>query len=56
MLSASIRHEGLFQVCGRQPLGELRSATAGWRISNGREFMKDFDWLDDLKIRFPVTV
>ena len=55
MLSASIRHEGSSKFAADNRWANFLSATAGWRISN-EEFMKDFDWLDDLKIRFGYGV
>lgn len=55
MLSASIRHEGSSKFAADNRWANFWSATAGWRISN-EEFMKDFDWLDDLKIRFGYGV
>ena len=51
MLSASIRHEGSskFAADNRWAL------SGGWRVS-GEEFMKEFDWVNDLKIRFGYGV
>ena len=50
-----IRHEGSSKFAADNRWANFWSATAGWRISN-EEFMKDFDWLDDLKIRFGYGV
>lgn len=55
MLSASIRHEGSSKFAADHRWANFWSATAGWRISN-EEFMKDFTWLDDLKVRFGYGV
>lgn len=55
MLSASLRHEGSSKFAADNRWANFWSATAGWRISN-EEFMKDFTWLDDLKIRFGYGV
>ncbi len=55
MLSASIRHEGSSKFAADNRWANFWSASAGWRISN-EEFMKDFEWLDDLKVRFGYGV
>ncbi len=55
MASASIRHEGSSKFASDNRWANFWSVTAGWRISN-EEFMKDVDWLDDLKIRFGYGV
>ena len=55
MASAAIRHEGSSKFASDNRWANFWSATAGWRISN-EEFMKDFDWLDDLKFRFGYGV
>ena len=55
MASAAIRHEGSSKFAADNRWANFWSVTAGWRISN-EEFMKDFDWLDDLKIRFGYGV
>lgn len=55
LASASIRHEGSSKFAADNRWANFWSVTAGWRISN-EEFMKDVDWLDDLKIRFGYGV
>lgn len=53
---ASIRREGSSKFGENNKWGSFPSVSAGWTISN-EEFMKDFTWLDNLKIRagFGVT-
>lgn len=55
LASASIRHEGSSKFASDNRWANFWSVTAGWRISN-EEFMKEIDWLDDLKIRFGYGV
>ena len=55
MASAAIRHEGSSKFASDNRWANFWSVTAGWRISN-EEFMKKFEWLDDLKIRFGYGV
>ena len=55
MLSATIRHEGSSKFAADNRWGNFWAISAGWRIS-GEEFMKDFTWLSDLKLRFGYGV
>ena len=55
MLSATLRHEGSSKFAADNRWGNFWSVSGGWRIS-AEEFMKDFDWLSDLKVRFGYGV
>lgn len=55
MLSASFRHEGSSKFAVDNRWADFWSANAGWRIS-GETFMKDVDWVNDLKVRFGYGV
>ena len=55
MASASIRHEGSSKFAANNRWANFLSATAGWRISN-EDFMKDIEWIEDLKVRFGYGV
>lgn len=55
MASASIRHEGSSKFAANNRWANFWSATAGWRISN-EDFMKDIEWIEDLKVRFGYGV
>lgn len=55
MLGASIRREGSSKFAKDNRWGNFWSVNAGWRISN-EEFMKDVEWVNDLKIRFGYGV
>ena len=55
MASASIRHEGSSKFAANNRWANFWSATAGWRISN-EDFMKDIQWIEDLKVRFGYGV
>ena len=55
MLSATIRHEGSSKFAEDNRWGDFWALSGGWRVS-AEDFMKDFDWLDDLKIRFGYGV
>jgi TonB-linked SusC/RagA family outer membrane protein len=51
LLSASVRAEGSSRFGENNRWGVFPAASAGWRIS-GEDFLKDTQWLDDLKLRF----
>ncbi|MED9996645.1 MAG: TonB-dependent receptor [Paludibacteraceae bacterium] len=51
LLSASIRAEGSSRFGENNRWGYFPAASAGWRIS-GEDFMRDAQWVDDLKLRF----
>jgi hypothetical protein len=55
-LLLSIRREGSSKFGANYKWGNFPSLSAGWTISN-EEFMKDIEWLDNLKLRagFGVT-
>ena len=55
MLSATIRHEGSSKFAADNRWGNFWAVSAGWRVS-AEEFMKDLDWLSDLKLRFGYGV
>jgi TonB-linked SusC/RagA family outer membrane protein len=55
LLQASIRHEGSSKFAPDNRWGDFWALSAGWRISN-ENFMKDLNWVDDLKIRFGYGV
>jgi len=49
-LTASIRHEGSSKFGANNKWGNFPAVSAGWRISQ-EGFMRDIDWISDLKIR-----
>ena len=55
MLSATLRHEGSSKFAADNRWGNFWAISAGWRVSE-ESFMQDFDWLDDLKLRFGYGV
>ncbi len=50
LLSATIRRDGSSVFAPSQRYGNFPSITGGWRISQ-ENFMKNIDWISDLKIR-----
>src|SRR5882724_5583510 len=50
LLSATIRRDGSSVFVPAQRYGNFPSITAGWRISQ-ESFMKNIDWISELKIR-----
>lgn len=50
LLTASIRHEGSSKFGQNHKWGDFPAVSAGWRISQ-ESFMKDIEWISDLKIR-----
>lgn len=50
LLNLSLRHEGSSKFGPRHRWGNFWSVSGGWRM-NEEEFMKDIEWLNDLKIR-----
>jgi TonB-linked SusC/RagA family outer membrane protein len=50
LLSGTIRRDGASVFAPAQRYGNFPSITGGWRISQ-ENFMKDIDWINDLKIR-----
>ncbi|HEX9513020.1 MAG TPA: TonB-dependent receptor [Puia sp.] len=50
LLSATIRRDGSSVFVPAQRYGNFPSITAGWRISQ-ESFMKNIDWLSELKLR-----
>lgn len=50
LFTASIRHEGSSKFGANHKWGDFPAVSAGWRISQ-ESFMKDIDWINDLKIR-----
>jgi TonB-linked SusC/RagA family outer membrane protein len=50
LLSATIRRDGSSVFAPSNRYGNFPSVTGGWRISQ-ENFMKDIDWINDLKIR-----
>jgi len=50
LLSASIRRDGSSRFAPNSKYGNFPSASAGWRISQ-EEFLKNKNWIDELKIR-----
>lgn len=50
LLTASLRHEGSSKFGQNHKWGNFPAVSAGWRISQ-ENFMKDIDWINDLKIR-----
>lgn len=49
-LTASIRHEGSSKFGANNKWGNFPAVSAGWRISQ-ESFMRDINWINDLKIR-----
>ena len=56
LFSASLRREGSSRFGKNHKWGLFPALSAGWRVS-GEDFMKDYTWVDDLKVRlgFGVT-
>lgn len=50
LLSASVRREGSSRFGANHKWGTFPAVSAGWRINN-EDFLKDIDWLSDLKVR-----
>jgi TonB-linked SusC/RagA family outer membrane protein len=50
LLEGSWRHDGSSKLVKKQRWQDFFSASAGWRISE-EGFMKDLDWLNNLKLR-----
>lgn len=50
LLEGSWRHDGSSRLVKKNRWQDFFSASAGWRISE-EAFMKDFDWLSNLKLR-----
>ncbi|MCI9284423.1 MAG: SusC/RagA family TonB-linked outer membrane protein [Muribaculaceae bacterium] len=50
LFTASLRHEGSSKFGKNHKWGNFPAVSAGWRISQ-ESFMKDIDWINDLKIR-----
>ncbi|MCM1066683.1 MAG: SusC/RagA family TonB-linked outer membrane protein [Muribaculaceae bacterium] len=50
LLTASLRHEGSSKFGANHKWGNFPAVSAGWRISQ-ESFMKDIEWLNELKIR-----
>ncbi len=50
LFTASLRHEGSSKFGEKHKWGNFPAISAGWRISQ-EEFMRDIDWINDLKIR-----
>ena len=55
MVMASIRHEGSSKFAADNRWANFWAISGGWRIS-GESFMKDFGWVNDLKLRFGYGV
>ena len=55
MVSATIRHEGSSKFAAENRWGNFWALSGGWRVS-AEEFMKEFDWVSDLKVRFGYGV
>ncbi len=51
MISATMRADGSSKFTEGNQWGYFPSAAASWRIS-GEEWLKDVDWLDNLKLRY----
>ena len=56
LLSASIRREGSSRFGANNKWGWFPAVSLGWRVA-GEDFMEDYPWVDDMKIRagFGVT-
>ncbi|WP_371265466.1 SusC/RagA family TonB-linked outer membrane protein [Muribaculum intestinale] len=50
LFTASLRHEGSSKFGANHKWGDFPAVSAGWRISQ-ESFMKDIEWVNDLKIR-----
>lgn len=50
LFTASLRHEGSSKFGANHKWGDFQAVSAGWRISQ-ESFMKDIEWINDLKIR-----
>ena len=50
LFSLTVRHDGSSRFGRNNRYATFPSVSVGWRISN-EKFMRDFTWLDDLKIR-----
>lgn len=50
LFTASLRHEGSSKFGENHKWGNFPAVSAGWRISQ-EQFMRDIDWINDLKIR-----
>lgn len=50
LFTASLRHEGSSKFGANHKWGDFPAVSAGWRISQ-ESFMKDIEWINDLKIR-----
>lgn len=50
LFTASLRHEGSSKFGQNHKWGDFPAVSAGWRISQ-ESFMRDLDWINDLKIR-----
>ncbi len=50
LFTASLRHEGSSKFGANHKWGNFPAVSAGWRISE-ESFMKDVEWINDLKIR-----
>lgn len=55
MLSASLRHEGSSRFGKDNKWGNFPAVSAGWRIS-AEPFMRNFTWINDLKLRYDYGV
>ncbi|MDR0419454.1 MAG: SusC/RagA family TonB-linked outer membrane protein, partial [Prevotellaceae bacterium] len=51
LLSASLRREGSSRFGANNKWGLFPAVSAGWRISR-EDFMKEVDWVNELKVRF----
>ncbi len=50
LFTASLRHEGSSKFGKNHKWGNFPAVSVGWRISQ-ENFMKDIEWIDDLKLR-----
>ena len=50
LFTASLRHEGSSKFGANHKWGNFPAVSGGWRISQ-ESFMKDIEWINDLKIR-----
>ncbi len=55
MLLASLRHEGSSKFAADHRWANFWALSGGWRIS-GESFMKEAEWVNDLKLRFGYGV
>ena len=51
LASVTVRHDGSSRFGRNNRYGTFPSVSAGWRLSE-ENFMKDINWLDNLKLRF----